>query len=97
MKNTKILPKIRALAREIGQIKEQQRRQGLFCHDRELLSCSRCGLEEDVTGEGFLIVAKIPSTGVDIGLRFSEVDEEKGLYRCQGCGKEVTVPDFAFP
>jgi hypothetical protein len=30
MKNTKILPKIRALAREIEQIKEQQRRQGLF-------------------------------------------------------------------
>lgn len=88
-------PEIRALAKKIEQIKEQQRRLGLFCHDRELLSCSRCGLEEDVTGEGFLIVAKIPSTGVDIGLRFSEVDEEKGLYRCPGCGQEVTVPDSA--
>ena len=90
-------PELRALAKEIEQIKEQQRRLGLFCHDRELLSCSRCGLEEDVTGEGFLTVAKIPSTGVDIGLRFSEVDEEKGLYWCPGCGNEVTVPDSAFP
>jgi hypothetical protein len=96
MKNTKILPKIHALAKKIEQMKGQQRRLGLFCHDRELLSCSRCGFEEDVTCEGLLIVAKSTIPGVDIGLRFSAVGEEKGLYRCPGCGKEVAVPDSDF-
>jgi hypothetical protein len=65
MKNTKILPKIRALAKEIEQVKKQQRRLGLFCHDRELLSCSRCGLEEDVTFESFLIVTKHTDRNAD--------------------------------
>ncbi len=86
---------IRALGRELTKVQERARKLGLFCNDRELLSCSRCGLEEDVTCEGFLIVAKSASPGVDIGLRFSAVDEEKGLYRCPGCGQEVTVPDSA--
>jgi hypothetical protein len=95
MKNTKMLSKIHILAKKIAQIKEQQRRQGFFCHDRELLSCSRCRLEEDVTGEGYLIVAKSANPGVDTRLRFSAVDEEKGLYRCPGCGKEVRIPDSA--
>jgi hypothetical protein len=71
MKNTKILPKIHVLANKIEQIKEQQRRLGLFCHDRELLSCSRCGLEEDITFEGFLIVSNLSGPSIDTGLRFS--------------------------
>ena|SRR3990172_2289624 len=88
---------IRALVRELTKVQERARKLGLFCNDRELLSCSRCGLEEDVTCEGFLIVAKIISPGVDINVRFSAVDEEKGLYRCPGCGKEVAVPEPDFP
>jgi hypothetical protein len=35
-----------------------------------------------VTFDGFLIVENLAKPGVDTGLRFSEVDEEKGLYRC---------------
>ena len=93
MKKTKIPPDIRALVKRIEQIKEQQRRLGLFCDDRELLSCLRCGFEEDVTFEGFLIVTKLTSPGVDTGLRFSAVDEERGIYQCPGCGEEVTVSD----
>ncbi len=93
MKNAKTYQKIRALAKEIEQIKEQQRRLGLFCHDRELLSCSRCGLEEDVTCEGLLIVTNHTNRDADTGLKFSAMDEEKGLYRCPGCGKDVTVPE----
>jgi hypothetical protein len=97
MKNTKILPKIHALAKKIEQIKGQQRRLGFFCHDRELLSCSRCGLEEDVACEGLLIVINRTNRDADTGLRFAAVDEEKGLYRCPGCGKDVRVPESAFP
>jgi len=97
MQNTKILPKIHSLAKKIEKIKEQQRRLGFFCHDRELLSCSRCGLEEDVTCEGFLIITHHTKRDVDTGLRFSAVNEEQGLYRCPGCGKDLRVPEFAFP
>jgi len=58
-----------------------------------LLSCQRCGLEEDVTIEGFLIVTRLTQHGVDTGLRFSAVDEEQGRYQCPGCGEKVTVND----
>lgn len=92
-KRMEISSGFRVIAKQIQKIKEQHKRLGLFCHDRELLSCSCCGLEEDVTCEGFLIVANPENPGVDTGLRFSVVDEEKGLYQCSGCGSEIVVPD----
>lgn len=91
--------RIRAAVEQLIQVQDRARQLGLFTGDRELLSCSRCGIEEDVTFEGYLIVAKPANPanpGVDIGLRFSEVDAEKGLYRCPGCRKEVVVSDGVF-
>ncbi len=88
----KISPEIRALARRIREVKEQQRLGGLFCEDREPLSGPRCGLEEDITSEGFLIVSSRSNSSVDTRLRFPVVGVEKGRYRCPGCGKEVAVP-----
>ena len=93
MKKMEISPEIRALARRIREVKEQQRLGGLFCEDREPLSGPRCGLEEDITSEGFLIVSSRSNSGVDTRLRFSVVGVEKGRYRCTGCGKEVAVPE----
>jgi len=91
---SKQLPsKIGTLAKRIRQIQEQQRQLGLFCEDRELLSCPRCNLEEDVTFDGFLIVTNLTNPGVDTGLRFSVVDVERGCYRCPVCGKDVVVPE----
>jgi hypothetical protein len=81
MKKTQIPAGIHALAGQIQKIKDQQKRLGLFCEDRELLSCPRCDIEE-VTFEGFLIVVKRSKPGRDIGSRFAIVDEEKGLYQC---------------
>lgn len=88
---------IRAAVRQLIQVQERARQLGLFIGDRELLSCSHCGLEEDVTFAGFLIVTNHTNRYSDTGLRFSAVDEEKGLYRCPGCGKEVAVPEPDFP
>ena len=88
---------IRALVRELTKVQERARKLGLFCNDRELLSCSRCGLEEDVTVEAFLIVTNHTNRDADTGIRSSAVDEGKGLYRCPGCGKNVKVPESAFP
>ncbi|MEW6669416.1 MAG: hypothetical protein AB1512_29745 [Thermodesulfobacteriota bacterium] len=90
-------PETYALAEKIVRLKEEQRRLGLFCEDRELLSCPCCEIEEDVTFDGFLIVTNLSNPGVDTGLRFSALDEGKGLYRCPGCGKEVVAPKPDFP
>jgi uncharacterized protein (UPF0212 family) len=94
MKKVQISVGMRALAGQIKKVKDEQNRLGLFCHDRGLLSCPRCGIEEDVTFEGFLIVVNRSNPDRDIGLRFAAVDEEKGLYQCPECGQEVSVPDW---
>src|SRR3989304_2714549 len=80
---------IRALVRELTKVQERARKLGLFCNDRELLSCSRCGLEEDVTVEGFLIVTNHPNRDADTGIRPPAGGEVKDQYRCPGCGKNV--------
>jgi hypothetical protein len=95
MKKTQIPAGMRALVGQIQKIKEQQKRLGLFCEDRDLLSCPRCDIEEDVTFEGFLIVLKRSKPDRDIGIRFAAIDEVKGLYKCPGCGKEIVVPASA--
>ena len=92
-KRMKISSGFLALAKELKRIREQQSQLGLFCHDRELLSCPKCEIEEDVTFDGFLIVAHCASPGIDTGLKFSAVDEEQGLYRCPVCGRAVLVPE----
>lgn len=62
-------------------------RHGLFLNHRGLLEC-HCGLEEDVTMEGRLIVCRKEAEGVDVGLRFPEPNK-RGKSRCPGCGKVV--------
>lgn len=92
-KRMEISPGFRALAKQIQKIKDQHKRLGLFCHGRELLSCPRCDIEEDVTFEGFLIVVQRLKPDRDIGLRFAVVDEERGIYQCPGCGEQIVVPE----
>ena len=93
MKKVQISAGMRALADQIKKVKDEHKRLGLFCHDRELLSCPTCEIEEDVTFDGFLIVAHCASPGIDTELKFSAVDEEQGLYRCPICGRDVLVPE----
>jgi hypothetical protein len=45
MKKAQIPAGMCALAGQIQKIKDQQKRLGLFCEDRELLSCPPCGKE----------------------------------------------------
>ena len=40
---------LRALATQIVALQKQARALGLFADDRELLTCAKCGLLEDVT------------------------------------------------
>lgn len=65
---------------------------GLFPNHRELMECRHCGLMEDVTFEGKLIVYHSGSDGVDTGLRFPEPDED-GASSCPGCGEKVKLEE----
>jgi len=81
------LKQIKPLAKQLQRLQEQAERLGVFIGDRELLECDECGLEEDVTADGFLIVYRKPVSGTDTGLRFTEDVENKGKYLCPVCGK----------
>lgn len=46
---------LRALAQKLTELHETAREFGLFIDDRELLTCTSCGLMEDVTADGRVI------------------------------------------
>jgi len=82
-----LLKRIKPLAEQLQTLQEQAERLGVFTGDRELLECAECGLEEDVTADGFLIVCRKPVPGIDTGLRFNKDLENKGKHLCPVCGK----------
>jgi len=83
-----LLEAVKPLAAEIGKLQSQLKAAGLFAHDRELLECSQCGLEEDVTAAGVLITCRPESLGVDTRKRFKPVDAHEEWWRCPECGFE---------
>lgn len=82
-----LIKQIKPLAERLQALKEQAERLGVFTDDRELLECTKCGLEEDVTVDGFLIVCKKSVPGTDTGLQFTKAVENEGKYLCPLCGK----------
>lgn len=84
---------MRDMAKTIGnrflEIQKNAEKHGIFLNHRELLEC-QCGLKEDITTHGKLIVCRKSAVGVDIGLLFPEPDKS-GKSRCPGCGRIVKV------
>ena len=81
---------LHSAVRRLQEAKRQARTMGMFVEDRDLLECPACGLWEDVTGEGCLVVyQKDDPSPVDSGLRFREVDEMN--FVCPACGTAVTI------
>jgi len=79
---------LRALARQLVQIKQQAAALGLFTDDRELLECPSCGFLEDVTSEGLLVTYMKDSADLkDCGLRFRP--EGKTSFACPACGTRI--------
>ena len=73
------------LAVQLVQIKKRASQLGMFTNDRELLECTKCGLAEDVTSDGFLITYRGHSLRPrDSGLRFDELSGQR--FRCPSCG-----------
>lgn len=73
------------LVRQIQEAQAQARLLGLFPNDRELLTCPRCGLGEDVLSDGRLVTNVNPAEP-DTGLRFIEPEREGARFRCPRCG-----------
>jgi len=93
MKKNDWFHEILGLARQVKELQERAKALGMFVEDRDLLSCPQCGLEEDVTFQGLLIVSKASAPEVDTGLRFSEVDAAKHQFRCPACGANFVAPE----
>lgn len=86
MKTTsKIPPSILALAQQLKAAQEKAAALGLFINDRELLTCPKCGLKEDILISGQLITHERDQPDADdSGLRFHEIDDEH--FVCPRCG-----------
>ena len=76
------------LFRQLHQIQVQAKALGIFTDERDLLTCPKCGLFEDVTYDGFLITSRTLSLPpLDTGLRFHEITPD--TFRCPSCQSEV--------
>ena len=74
-----------AMASRVVELQKTARRLGIFVDDRQLLSCPRCGLMEDVLFDGRLVTCH-EAGGDDTGLRFSEHPRAEGRFVCPECG-----------
>jgi hypothetical protein len=73
-----------ALARQLAETQGRARKLGLFVNDREVLSCPKCGLEEDAAAGGMLIVSRRGARYTDTGLRF-KVNFRTRRATCPAC------------
>jgi len=82
-----------AAVRQLQEVMHRAQALGLFTEDREFLTCPSCGLWEDVTIDGLLVVyQKDDATHIDSGLRFREVDERH--YVCPECETMIIIKDM---
>lgn len=72
------------LCKELHRIKQQAEALGIFTNDRELLTCPKCGLQEDIQADGRLMtIEKDSEDFTDSGLRF--LDAGNGQFSCPRC------------
>ena len=72
------------LCKELHRIKQHAEALGIFTNDRELLTCPKCGLQEDVQADGRLTTFDKDSEDfTDSGLRFFETGN--GQFSCPRC------------
>jgi predicted RNA-binding Zn-ribbon protein involved in translation (DUF1610 family) len=84
-----LVDSIGAIARRLGDLQTQARALGIFTNDRDLLTCPKCGLIEDVLVDGRLVTYHEECNSEDTGLRFAESAPESGRFTCPECGSKV--------
>ena len=76
------------------QLQTQAKAHGVFVDDRELIDCPCCGLFEDVTAEGLLIISReLVTPPIDTGLRFCEVSPN--TFQCPACAEAIKLNEEA--
>lgn len=91
MKRSTLPPSIRKLARRVATLQAEDKELGLFTDDRELLTCPKCGLMEDVRIDGGLFTCRADDANADTGSRFVAADESERRFRCPACGTEIDL------
>ena len=81
------------LFEQLHEVQKRAKKLGIFIGDRELLTCPKCGLQEDVAFSGLLQVTRPPHLGEDTRLRFETVRRRPDYWRCPACKKEFKAPD----
>ena len=85
----KFVETMRPMAKKLAVLQRTMKAAGMFIADRELLECSKCDLQEDVTFEGLLIVIKDGKHNLDTGLRFKELDRKNEWFECPSCKRRI--------
>lgn len=88
MRYKKLLKDVLHIAEQIEALKKQAEKLGMFPHDRDVLSCKRCRLYEDVEASGLLVVTRGRGKK-DTGLRFRPVGRSGSYFRCPSCGTKI--------
>ena len=93
MEKAETIAKLQAAIRRFKKTAAEARKRGVYVGDRDLVSCPRCGLFEDVRLNGILITSWIEHVCVDTGLRFIEDQRDREMLVCPACGCDA-VPDM---
>lgn len=85
---------LRPLFRELDKAKKEAAELGIFTDERELLTCPKCSLQEDVATTGMLFVTVASDRKHDTGMRFKKIPRRVGYWRCPACKTEFAEQDF---
>jgi len=92
--STRLAADIAPLARRHVRFQEEAKALGVFTNERELLTCERCGVREDVDANGRLFAYFGEDPESDVGLPFLKT-ETPHVFLCPSCGAEVVEPEEA--
>ena len=85
-----VTPELRELGQHLAAVERRAKDLGLFLCERELLTCAKCGLSEDIDITSRLFTYRLNTNNRDTGLRFQDLGRKR--FRCPSCGATVKEP-----
>jgi len=86
-----VSPELRELGEHLVAVERRAKELGLFICERELLTCAKCGLTEDIDITSRLFTYRLNTNYRDTGLRFQDLGRKR--FRCPSCGATVQEPN----